>query len=95
MENSYVVRCWIRYAYHSFSRLTVQTFFSPFKSMTDNAIFKLCEQKSIFLSSNYLRITLFFFYKQLDFWLSPQKLFSCLVKNAPKSCLAVVYIKIS
>ena len=39
--------------------------------------------------------TLFFFYKQLDFWLSPQKLFSCLVKNAQKSCLAVVYIKIS
>ena len=43
-----------------------------------------------------LQYTLFFFfYKQLDFWLSPQKLFTCLVKNAPKSCLAVVYIKIS
>ena len=60
MENSYVVRCGIRYEYHSFSRLKVKTFFSPYNSMTDNAIFKLCEQKSLFLSSNYLRITALF-----------------------------------
>ena len=47
--------CWNR----SFSRQKVQTFLSASKSMIDNAIFKLCEQKNIFLSSIDLRITVF------------------------------------
>ena len=48
--------CWN----HSFSRWKFQTLFSPFKSMVDNAIFKFCEQKNLFLSSIYWRITLLF-----------------------------------
>ena len=42
-----------------FSRKKVQNLLSPFKSMIDNAIFKLDEQNNIFLSGTYLRITVF------------------------------------
>ena len=47
--------CWN----HSFSRWKFQTLLSSFKSMTDNAIFKFCEQKNLFLISIYWRITVY------------------------------------
>ena len=47
--------CWN----HSFSQQKVQTFLSPFKLMIHNTICRLCEQNNLFLSSIYLRTTVF------------------------------------